>query len=169
MKTESVPHPTWLRTYMFGHRVVSWTVEQSSCIFSVTIAGSSVPIFGNGQNNTKTRCICLYRVQFPTYFGKPSAIFSTVVKVRQTSRARIPADCVCLAKLALVAFRLFPRPLWFHATECCGAVGEGTSECRYKSVPTWWSWGPISACAAHYSAARVLMLLLSSLLLMLSG
>ena len=39
---ESVPHPTWLRTYMFAHRVMSWTVEQSSCIFSVTIAGFPV-------------------------------------------------------------------------------------------------------------------------------
>ena len=36
MKTESVSHPKWLRTNMC---VVSWTVEQSSCIFSVTIAG----------------------------------------------------------------------------------------------------------------------------------
>ena len=43
MKTESVPHPKWLRTYMFAHRVVSWTVEQSSCIFSVSIAG--IPVY----------------------------------------------------------------------------------------------------------------------------
>ena len=41
-ETESVPHPKWLRTDMFAHRVVSWTVEQSSCIFSVTIAGFPV-------------------------------------------------------------------------------------------------------------------------------
>ena len=27
---------------MFAHRVVSWTVEQSSCIFIVTIAGFPV-------------------------------------------------------------------------------------------------------------------------------
>ena len=27
---------------MFAHKVVSWTVEQSSCIFSVTIAGFPV-------------------------------------------------------------------------------------------------------------------------------
>ena len=27
---------------MFAHRVMSWTVEQSSCIFSVTIAGFPV-------------------------------------------------------------------------------------------------------------------------------
>ena len=37
--TESVPHPKWLRTNVFAHSVVSWTVEQSGCIFSVTIAG----------------------------------------------------------------------------------------------------------------------------------
>ena len=43
MKTESVPHSKWLRKYMFAHRVVSWIVEQSSCIFSVTIAG--FPVF----------------------------------------------------------------------------------------------------------------------------
>ena len=42
MKTESVPHPKWLRTNMLAHSVVSWTVEQSSYIFSVTIAGFPV-------------------------------------------------------------------------------------------------------------------------------
>ena len=42
MKTESVPHPKWLRTYMFARRNVSWTVEQSGCIFSATIAGFPV-------------------------------------------------------------------------------------------------------------------------------
>ena len=39
MKIESAPHPTWMRTYMFAHMVVSWALEQSSCIFSVTIPG----------------------------------------------------------------------------------------------------------------------------------
>ena len=49
-ETESVPHPKWLRTYMFAHRNVSWTVEQSGCIFSVTIAGFPVldSAIGNG-------------------------------------------------------------------------------------------------------------------------
>ena len=49
-ETESVPHPKWLRTYMFAHRNVSWTVEQSCCIFSVTIAGFPVldSAIGNG-------------------------------------------------------------------------------------------------------------------------
>ena len=80
--------------------------------------------------------------------------------------------CVRLAeKLALVAFRLFPRPLWFHATVCYGAVGEGTSMCRFKSVPTCWLRGRISAWAACYflRPERVLVLLLSSLLSKLSG
>ena len=49
-KTESVPHPKWQRTYKFAHMVVWWTVEQSSCIFSVTIAGFPVldSAIGNG-------------------------------------------------------------------------------------------------------------------------
>ena len=41
-KTESVPHPKWLRTYMFANAVVLWTVRQWSCIFSVTIARFAV-------------------------------------------------------------------------------------------------------------------------------
>ena len=50
MKTESVPHPKWLRTYMFTNGVVSWTVEQWSCILSVTIAGCPVldSLIGSG-------------------------------------------------------------------------------------------------------------------------
>ena len=48
-ETESVPHPKWLRTYMFAHRNVSWTVEQLGCIFSVTIAG--FPVFDSAIGN----------------------------------------------------------------------------------------------------------------------
>ena len=50
MNAESVPHSKWLRTYMLANRVVSWTVEQWSCIFSVTIAGFPVldSAIGNG-------------------------------------------------------------------------------------------------------------------------
>ena len=122
MKTESVPHPKWVRTNMFTHSIVSWTVEQSSCIFSVTIAGFPVldsaigngflmplqafaklyiphmpkfcmPTFGNGRNNTNTACICLYRVLFPTCIGKPAAIFSAHVNIRQTSSVVMPGFC----------------------------------------------------------------------------
>ena len=50
----------------------------------------------------------------------------------------IPPDCDRLAeKLALLHLRLFPRPLSSHATECSGIVGEETSVCHFKSVPTW--------------------------------
>ena len=42
METESFPHPKWLSKNMFAHRVVYWTVKQSSCIFNVTIAGFPV-------------------------------------------------------------------------------------------------------------------------------
>ena len=49
----------------------------------------------------------------------------------------IPPDCDRLVeKLALLHLRLFPRPFSNHATECSGIVGEGTSVCRFKSVPT---------------------------------
>ena len=49
----------------------------------------------------------------------------------------IPPDCDRVAeKLALLHLRLFPRPHSSHATECIGIVGEGTSVCRFKSVPT---------------------------------
>ena len=51
---------------------------------------------------------------------------------------------------------------------CCGAVGQWTSVCRFKSVPTLWLCGPIDACAARWSPARIFVLLLSSLS-MLSG
>ena len=112
-----------------------------------------MPAFGNGRNNTKIACIFLYRVRIPTWIGKPGAI-------------RLAE------KLALVAFRLFPRPLSFLASVCFGAIWEGTSVCHFKSVATWWLRGRISACAARYwlfCAQRVLVLLLSSLLSMLSG
>ena len=118
-KTESVSHTKWLRTNMFAHSAVSWTVEQSGCIFSVTISGFPVldsaigngflmfllafaelyiphmpkfcmPTFGNVRNNTKTACICLYRVLFSTCIGKPGAIFSAHVNIRQTSSVVIP-------------------------------------------------------------------------------
>ena len=112
---ESVPHPTWLRTYMFTHRNVSWTVEQSDCIFSVTIAGFPVldsaignrflhasvgfrqiihtshaefcmPTFSNGLNNSKTACICLYRVSISnnclSHLVYVGAIFSAVSTCR---------------------------------------------------------------------------------------
>ena len=118
MKTESVPRSKWLRTNMFAHSVVSWTVEQSSYIFTVIIAGFPVlnlaigngflmllwdfaklyiphmpkfciQTFANGRNNTKTACICLYCVRFPTCIGKPGFVYIDAifraVDIRQAS------------------------------------------------------------------------------------
>ena len=51
---------------------------------------------------------------------------------------------------------------------CCRAAGQGTSVSRFKSVSTLWLCGPIDACAARESPARIFVLL-SSLLSMLSG
>ena len=59
MKTESVPHPKWLRTYMFTHRVVSWTVEQSSCISSVTICWLPTPRLGDWGRIFECFCLTL--------------------------------------------------------------------------------------------------------------
>ena len=68
MKT--APHSKWLRTYMFAHKVLSWSVEQSSCIFSVTIAGFPVldSAIGNGFLNVSIgfRQI-IHRVQHKAY------------------------------------------------------------------------------------------------------
>ena len=91
--------------------------------------------------------------------------------MQQTSRAGIPPDCVRLAeKLALVAFRLFPRPLWFDATEYCGAVGREPACVASKVCQLCDCEDRLSACAARYSPpARVLVLLLSSLLSMFNG
>ena len=119
MKMEYVQHPKWVRANMFAHSIVSWTVEQSSHIFNVTIAGFPVldsaigngflmllqafaksyiphmskfcmPTFGNGRNKTKSVCICLYRIWLPTYIGKPGAIFSAHVNIRQMSSMVMP-------------------------------------------------------------------------------
>ena len=103
-----------------------------------------MPTFGNGRNNSKTACICLYRVRFTTCIGKPGAIFST----RKTSgkrHVRFPPECVCLAeKLAHVVFWLFHQRLWFHDSECCGALGREpacvTSKvCQLGDCVDWWA------------------------------
>ena len=75
---------------------------------------------------------------------------------RDSARLCLPCGEVGTRNVSTVS----PRPLWFHATECC--------VCRFKSVPTWWLYGPIDACAARLSPARIFVLLSSSLL-MLSG
>ena len=98
-----------------------------------------MPTFGNGRNNSKTACICFYRVPCPKYQIGLSrsvyvgAIFSAVATCRGfhlTVIAWRRSWHCCIYN------RLFPWPLSSHATECSGIVGEGTSVCRFKSVPT---------------------------------
>ena len=94
--------------------------------------------------------------------GNPALFFSARKHLANISgHARIPPDCVRLAeKLVLVAFRLFPSdPFDFMPL---------SAACVASSVPTWWLCGPIGACAARLSPAKIFVLLWSSLL-MLSG
>ena len=68
------------------------------------------------------------------------AIFSANMRQNVIKpRAGIPPDCGRLAgKLVLLHLkRLFPGPFSNNATVCGGGVGEGTSESRFKIVPTW--------------------------------
>ena len=168
MKTESVPHPKWLRNYMFAtgschgpwnSRVVSlvWPLlaSQSSTgqlamdFFNASVGFrqiihtphaeilyANVRLWPKQQKNGNTMHLPLSCSICKIYAG---AYFSA--NMRQnfiTPRAGILPGCDRLAeKLALLHLRLFPRPLQNHPTMCSGKVGEGTSECRFKSVPNW--------------------------------
>ena len=104
---------------MFAHRIVSWTMEQSGCIFSVTISGFPVldsaigngflmllwaltklyiphmpkfcmPTFGNGRNNTKTECICLFIVSnFQHVLGNPALFLAPTYTGRGPTGSRV--------------------------------------------------------------------------------
>ena len=119
------------------------------------------------KTTLKPRAFAFIVSYFPTSIGKPGAIFSAHVNIRQTSSgviwsyrdsARLRSPCREVGTRSVLT--VSPRPLWIHATECC--------VCPFKSVPTWWLCGPIGPCAAGLSPARIFMLLLSPLL-MLSG
>ena len=74
-----------------------------------------MPTFGNGLNNTKNRMHLPLSCPISNMYWIPGAIFSAVNKLH----AGIPPDCGHLAeKLALVALRLFPRPLFIFGTAC---------------------------------------------------
>ena len=60
-------------------------------------------------------------------------ILKVLVLDSSTSESTWPQPCW------LLHLRLFPRPFSNHATECSGIVGEETSICRFKSVPTQWN------------------------------
>ena len=106
----------------------------------------SMPTFCNGRNNSKTACVCLYRVPFPKYWVIRLCLRRRVFK-RGNHVPGIPPDCDRVAeKLARLHLRLFPLPFSNHTTECSGIVAEGTSICRFKSA-NFSDCGPISACA----------------------
>ena len=87
-KTESVPHPKWVHTNMFTHSVVSWTMEQSSCIFSVTTAGFPVldPAIGNGFS-------MLLQAFFKSYITRmPKFVCQHPVRVKTTPKQ--PLSCL---------------------------------------------------------------------------
>ena len=81
METESLPHPKWLRTNMFAHRVVSWRVEQLSCIFSVTIAAYPVPDSATGDG------FCLLSPNY-TYFTCRNCVCQHSVMTETTVKQR---------------------------------------------------------------------------------
>ena len=151
-ETESVPHPNWLPTYMFAHRNLSWTVEQSGCILSVTIAGFPVLDSGDWQwifacfcrlstNHTYLTCrnfVCQHSVMTKTTVKRCACVFivfelqhlircffnANMWQNAITPRAGIPPDCDWLAeKLALLQLRLFPQRFSKHEMVCSGGVG----------------------------------------------
>ena len=122
-----------------------------------------MPTLCNGQNNTKTACICLYCVQYPACIGKPGTIFSACKHQANVinGHAGIPPDCVRLAeKLALVAFRLFPSGPF---DLCHWVLRVSLQKCaNLVTVRTDWRM------RGTLVPARIFVLLSSSLL-MLSG
>ena len=110
---------------------------------------------------------------FPTCIGKPGAIFSAHVNIRQTSS--VP---VVMPGFRQTVFAL--RRSWHSTVPPAPLISchwvmrggrQGTSVCRFKSVPIC---GPISACAARWSPTkkqniRVVIEFVSQLLAMLSG
>ena len=91
--------------------------------------------------------------KWETWLRLRRAIFSAV-NMRQnaiTPRAGNPPDCDRLAeKLALLHFRLFPRPLANHATGCSGGVrgGEPSYVASKVCQREWLRW-PMSGCATR--------------------
>ena len=117
----------------------------NSLIFSVTIAGFPVldSAIGNGflhasvgfqQIIHTSHAEILYAIIQSiglSRFVYVGVIFSTVT----TCRGFHLTDRLA-KKLALLHLRLFLGPFSSHTMECSGIVGEGTSVCRFKSVPT---------------------------------
>ena len=111
------------------------------------------------RNNTKTACICLYRVRFPTCIGKPGAISSA----RERQANVMPEFCQTV--FALWRSSTVSPALWFHATECYGAVGREPA-CVASIVCQL---GDCADRLAHARQDNLQPVLLSGSLSMLSG
>ena len=159
--TESVLQPKWLRTNMFAHSVVSWTVKQSICIFSVTIAGfesSTRRLAMDFQcfcrlslNYTYLTCrnvACQHSVMVETalklhafafnvfdlqnVLGNP-VLFLVHLNIRQTSCRDSARLCSPCKEVGVLIVSLAP---WISCHWVLWSHREGTRVCRFKSVPT---------------------------------
>ena len=109
MKTESVPHPKWLRTYKLTHRVLSWIVEQSKCTLVWPLLASQ-----SSLGNWQWFFVCLCRLSpnhtYLTYLNlvcQHSVMAKTTVKQRPFAFYH-----VWFPKLGYLA-RLHPRQHYF--------------------------------------------------------
>ena len=123
----------------------------------------SMPIFGNGRNNSQTACICLYHRSSSSPNAGVSglvyadAIFSAVDTTSITHARGIPPDSgLPGGDVGTVPFRLFPRPLCLMQTECSRSLGGGTSICRFnKNANFWRLCGSIRACVIRFTLSPV--------------
>ena len=95
-----------------------------------------MPTFGNGRTTVKQRAFAFIAFHFQSIglsrFVYVGAIFSAVTTCRGFHLTVMAPG----GEVGTVAFKTVSRPFSNHATECIGIVGEGTSVCRFKSVPT---------------------------------
>ena len=168
MKTESVPPPKWLCTNMFAHSVVSWTVEfELYLAFQPSTRWLAMDFLCFCRlllNYTYLTCwnfVCQHLVMVKRRL-KPRA-FAFIMSDFQHVLGNLALF------LAQVNIRLMPCRDSTRLCSTCGEVGtrsistvspaplischwvlrshrQGTSVCHFKSVPTWWLCGPISAC-----------------------
>ena len=96
-----------------------------------------MPTFGNGRNNSKTTCIRLHRVRFPK-LGHPAFQHRKHEALASPTTCRDSASCGIARRRS---WHCFPSP--FNVMKW--SLAEGTSVCRFKSMPTWGLLGLICA------------------------
>ena len=150
------------------HRVVSWTVEESSCIFSVTIAGSPPShrpgdwqwIFNASvgfrqiMHTPHAEILCANIRLWPTQQWNSVHLLSSCPisymywDTRRYFSANVMPGFLC-SPGGEFGTRSFYTVSLAPLISCHWAVEEGTSVCHFKSVPTWWLRWLISACLTH--------------------